>query len=73
MPLLIALCRRDANMPAQDRCQLGVAELVSGAVIVDRRVDYLHGLAFEAIGDLLERDNVHQSHCPAHHCGVERA
>jgi hypothetical protein len=28
---------------------------VNGAVIVDRRVDHLHGLAFEAIGDLLER------------------
>jgi hypothetical protein len=25
------------------------------AVIVDRRVDYFHGLAFEAIGDLLKR------------------
>ena len=24
-------------------------------MVVDRRVDYLHGLAFEAIGDLLER------------------
>jgi hypothetical protein len=24
--------------------------LVKGAVVVDRRVDYLHGLAFEAIG-----------------------
>ena len=45
----------DANTPAQDRCQLGVAELVYGAMVVDRRVDYLHGLAFEAIGYLLER------------------
>ena len=27
---------------------------MNGAVVVDRRVDYLHGLAFEAIGDLLE-------------------
>ena len=53
--LLVALNRRDANTPAQDRGQLGVAEFVNGAVIVDRRVDYLHGLAFEAIGDLLER------------------
>jgi hypothetical protein len=24
--------------------------LVKGAVVVDRRVDYLHGLAFEAVG-----------------------
>ena len=23
-------------------------------MVIDRRVDYLHGLAFEAIGDLLE-------------------
>ena len=28
---------------------------MNGAVVVGRRVDYLHGLAFEAIGDLLER------------------
>ena len=53
--LLVALYRHDANTPAQDRTQLGVAELVKGAVVVDRRVDYLHGLAFEAVGDLLER------------------
>ena len=33
-------------MPAQDRSQLGVAEFVNSAVIVHRRVDYLHGLAF---------------------------
>jgi hypothetical protein len=52
--LLVALNRRDANTSAQDRGQLCVAEFVNGAVIVDRRVDYLHGLAFEAIGDLLE-------------------
>jgi hypothetical protein len=52
--LLVALYRHDANTPAQDRGQLGVAEFVNGAVIVDRRVDYLHGLAFEPIGDLLE-------------------
>ena len=44
-----------ANTPAQDRTQLGIAELVNGAVVPNRRVDYLHGLAFEAIGDLLER------------------
>jgi len=28
---------------------------VKGAVVIDRRVDYLHRLAFEAIGNLLER------------------
>jgi hypothetical protein len=28
---------------------------VNGAVLVDRRVDYLHRLAFQAVGDLLER------------------
>ena len=28
---------------------------MNGAVVVHRRVDDLHGLAFEAIGDLLER------------------
>src|SRR5262249_32432599 len=39
--LLVALY--DANTPTQDRNQLGVAELVEGAVVVDRRVDYLHG------------------------------
>jgi hypothetical protein len=44
-----------ANTPAQDRTQLGVTELLKGAVVVDRCVDYLHGLAFEAVGDLLER------------------
>jgi hypothetical protein len=53
--LLITLYSHDANTPAQDRGQLGVAEFVNSAVIVDRRVDYLHGFAFEAIGDLLER------------------
>ena len=53
--LLVALYRHDANTPAQDRSQLGVTELVKGAVVVDRCVDYLHGLAFEAVGDLLER------------------
>jgi hypothetical protein len=36
--LLVALNRHDANTPTQDRGQLGVAELVEGAVIVDRRV-----------------------------------
>jgi hypothetical protein len=49
--LLVALNSHEANTPAQDRSQFGVA----GAVIVDRRVDHLHRLAFEAIGDLLER------------------
>jgi hypothetical protein len=53
--LLLTLYSNDANTPPQDRGQLGVAEFVNGAVIVDRRVDYLHGLAFEAIGDLLKR------------------
>ena len=53
--LLVTLYRHDANTPAQDRCQLGITKLVKGAVVVDRRVDYLHGLAFEAVGDLLER------------------
>jgi hypothetical protein len=28
---------------------------LNGAVVVDRRVDYLHGLAFEAVDDLLKR------------------
>jgi hypothetical protein len=51
---LVALYRHDANPPAQDRSQLGVAELVKGAVVVDRRVDYLHGLPLETVGDLLE-------------------
>jgi len=53
--LLVALSKRRANTPAQDRTQLGVAEFVYGAMVVDCRVDYLHWLAFEAIGDLLER------------------
>jgi hypothetical protein len=53
-PLLITLYSHDDNTPAQDRSQLGVAELVKGAVVADRRVDYLHGLAFETIGDLSE-------------------
>jgi hypothetical protein len=53
--LLVALYGHDANTPAQDRSQLGVAELLNGAVVIDRRVDYLNGLAFEAIGDLLKR------------------
>ena len=52
--VLFALYRQNANTPAQDRSQLCVTELVKGAVVVDRRVDYLHGLAFEAVGDLLE-------------------
>jgi hypothetical protein len=53
-----ALYRQTANAPAQHRTQLGIAELVNGAVVVDRRVDYLHGLAFEAVGDLLERPSL---------------
>ena len=53
----LLIYRHEANTPAQDRGQLGVAEFVNGAVIVDRRVGHLHELAFEAIGDLLE--------CPA--------
>ena len=52
--LLITLYNHDANTPPQNGSQLGVAELVNGAMIINRRVDYLHGLAFEAIGDLLE-------------------
>jgi hypothetical protein len=40
---------------------LGVAELVNGAGVVDRCVDYLHGLAFEAIGNLLERERLRTS------------
>ena len=31
---------------------------MKGAVVVDRCVDYLHGLAFEAVGDLLERPSL---------------
>src|SRR5215471_5418290 len=45
----------DSSTPAQDRTQLGVTELVNSAVAVDPRVDHVHGLAFEAVGDLLER------------------
>ena len=56
--VLFVLYRQNANTPAQDRSQLGVAELVNGAVVVDRRVDYLHGLAFKAVGDLLERPSL---------------
>jgi hypothetical protein len=41
----VALYSHDANTPAQDRGQFGVAKFVNGAVIVDRRVDYLHWLA----------------------------
>jgi hypothetical protein len=52
--LLLTLYSHDANTPAQNRSQLGVAEFVNGAVIVDCRVDHLHGFAIEAIGDLLE-------------------
>ena len=52
--LLVTLYRHDANTPAQDRSQLGVAELVKGAVVVDRRVDDLHRLPLETVGDLLE-------------------
>jgi hypothetical protein len=36
--LLLTLYSNDANTPPQDRGQLGVAEFVNGAVIVDRRV-----------------------------------
>jgi hypothetical protein len=43
--LLLTLYGHDANTPAQDRSQLGVAKFVNGAVIVDRRVDYLRGLS----------------------------
>ena len=71
--LLVALYRTDANTPAQDRTQLGVTELVKGAVVVDRCVDYLHRLAFKAIGDLLERptllvlDRAHSVTSPSPH------
>jgi hypothetical protein len=43
--LLVALYWRDAKMLPQDRGQLGVAEFVNGAVVVDHRIDYLHGLS----------------------------
>jgi hypothetical protein len=56
-PLLVALYSHDSNTPPQDRGQLGVAKFVKGAVVVDRRVNHLHRLAFQAIGDLLK--------CPA--------
>jgi hypothetical protein len=59
--LPITLYRHDANTPAQDRSQLGVAEFVNYAVIVDRCVDHLHWLAFKAIGGLLERPSLPQS------------
>jgi len=39
--LLVTLYRHDAYTPAQDRTQLGVAELLKGAVVIDRRVDHL--------------------------------
>ena len=37
--LLITLYSHDANTPPQNGSQLGVAELVNGAVVVDRCVD----------------------------------
>ena len=46
--VLFALYRYDANTPAQHRTQLGVAEFVNGAVVVDRRVDYLHSVAYDS-------------------------
>ena len=38
----------DANTPAQDRTQLGVAELVKGAVVVDRCVNSAESLVAAA-------------------------
>ena len=54
--LLVALDLHDSNTPAQDRFQLGVAELRDGAV-VDRAavLDGLHRFAFQAVANLLER------------------
>jgi len=43
--ILVTLYGHDANTPAQDRCQLGVAELVKGAVIRDRRKRVRHHFA----------------------------
>ena len=42
-------------MPAQDRTQLGIAELLDVAAIIVVVLDRLDRLALEAIGDLLER------------------
>jgi hypothetical protein len=52
--LLVALYGNDANTPAQDRTQLGIAVFADLAVIDDVVIDLLCGLAFEAVGDLLE-------------------
>jgi hypothetical protein len=47
--LLVAHYRHDANTPPQNGTQLGVTELVNGAVIVDRRVDHFEGLNAQGI------------------------
>ena len=50
--LLVALYGNDANTPAQDRTQLGIAVFADLAVIDDVVIDLLCGLAFEAVGDI---------------------
>jgi hypothetical protein len=52
--LLIALDRHDLHALAEDRRQLSIRELFDIVSVIDRRVDDLHGLALEAVGDLLE-------------------
>jgi len=39
--LLVALSKRRANTPAQDRTQLGIAKFLNGAMVIDRRVECL--------------------------------
>ena len=42
--LVVVLCRHDANTPAQDRTQLGIAVFADLAVIDDVVIDLLRGL-----------------------------
>jgi phosphate uptake regulator len=52
--LLVALERHDFHALAEDRGQLSVSELLDVASVIYRRIDDLHGLALEMVGDLLE-------------------
>ena len=53
--LLVSLYRHDANTPAQDRTQLGVAVFADLAVIDDVVIDLLRGLTLKPVCNQVER------------------
>jgi len=53
--LLVTLYRHDANTPAQDRTQLGIAVFADLAAIDDVVIDLLRGLTLKPVRNQVER------------------